>query len=299
MAGELAVVTGAFSHTGRYITERLLANGVAVRTLTRKTGEGHPLAGRVDVVPYAFGDLDALADSLRGARIFYNTYWIRFPTATATFEDAVARTKELYAAAREAGVARIVQLGVTNASERSPFPYFRAKAAVERELRSTGISHAIVRPTLVAGQEDILLNNVAWLLRRFPLFVIPGDGRYRIQPVLAEDVAEIAVAAGSRSDDLTLDAAGPETYEFEELVRMIAAAVGSNARIVRAPAALAFALGRATGVALRDTVLTREELDALMASALTSDEPPNGRRSLRTWLEENAGELGGRYARPR
>ncbi len=299
MAGELAVVTGAFSYTGRYIAERLLAEGVTVRTLTRKTGAGHPLEGMIEVAPYAFGDPDALAKSLRGARVLYNTFWIRFPTATVTFEDAVARTKGLFTAAREAGVARAVQLSVTNASERSPFSYFRAKGIVERELRSSNLSHAIVRSTLVAGREDILLNNVAWFLRRFPLFALPGDGRYRVQPVLAEDVAEIAVAAGSHSDDVTLDAAGPETYEFEELVRRIASIVGSRSRVVHVPRGVAHGLGRVAGAALRDTVLTREELDALMASALTSDEPPAGHRSLRKWLEENAAEIGTRYAGPR
>ena len=299
MAGELAVVTGAFSFSGRYIAERLLAEGTTLRTLTRKTGKGHPLEDRVEVAPYAFGDSDALAESLRGARVLYNTYWIRFPTASVTFEDAVGRTKELFTAAREAGVARVVQLSVTNASERSPFSYFRAKGIVERELRSSGLSHAIVRPTLVTGREDILLNNIAWFLRRLPLFALPGDGRYRVQPVLAEDVAEIAVAAGSHSDDVTLDAAGPETYEFEELVRMIASIVRSRARIVRVPRGFAHGLAWAAGATLRDTILTREELDALMASALTSDEPPAGGRSLRRGLEENAAEIGIRYARPR
>jgi uncharacterized protein YbjT (DUF2867 family) len=298
-ARELAVVTGAFTYTGRYIAERLLAQGIAVRTLTRKTGSGHPLEGKVDVARYAFNDARALAETFRGARVFYNTYWIRFGTSTATFARAVELTRQLVAAAAEAGVRRVVQLSVTNASERSPFPYFRAKALVERDVRASGVSHAIVRPTLVFGRGDILLNNVAWLLRRFPVFVIPGDGHYRIQPVAAEDVAELAVALGQRSDDITLDAAGRETYDFEDLVRLTARAVGSRARLAPAPPRVALAFGRVIGLAVRDTVLTHEELDALMASVLTSGETPLGRRSLRAWIEANADDLGVGYARPR
>jgi uncharacterized protein YbjT (DUF2867 family) len=298
-ARELAVVTGAFSYTGRYIAERLLAEGVAVRTLTRKTGRGHPLAGAVEVAPYAFDDPAALAESLRGARVFYNTYWIRYPSGSATFEQALERTRRLFAAAANAGVDRVVQLSVANASEHSRFAYFRGKALVERELSASGLSHAIVRPTLIFGPEDILLNNIAWLLRRFPLFVIPGDGRYRIQPVAAEDVADIAVDLGGRSDDVTVEAAGPETYSFEDLVRVVAAAVGSTARLVHAPARVALALGRVVEWPLGDALLTREELGGLMASVLTSDAPPLARRSLREWIAANSPHLGRRYAHPR
>ena len=296
---ELAVVTGAFSYTGAYVATRLLSLGVEVRTLTRRPHPEHALARRVEARPYAFGDRGALVEALRGARVVYNTYWIRFPREGVTFAGAVANTRELLAAAEEAGVERIVQFSVTNASDSSPLPYFRAKAAVESAVRSSPLTHAIVRPTLVFGREEILLNNVAWLLRRFPVFVVPGDGSYRVQPVAVEDVAELAVAAGRREDDVTLDVAGPETYRFDDLVHALASAVGSRARIVQGPPAAALALASAVGLALRDAVLTRDELRGLRDSLLVSNRPPFGTRRLSDWLDANGAALGRRYARAR
>jgi uncharacterized protein YbjT (DUF2867 family) len=296
---EVAVVTGAFAYTGAYVARRLLSLGAEVRTLSRRPRHDHPLAGRVTARPYAFGDRRALVDSLRGARVLYNTYWIRFPRAGVTFEDAVANTRELLAAAEDAGVERIIQFSVTNASDASPFPYFRAKATVERAVEAASLSHAIVRPTLVFGREETLLNNVAWLLRRMPVFVIPGDGSYPVQPVAVEDVAELAVAAGRREDDVTLDAAGPETYRFEDLVHALASAVGSRARIVHGPPAAALALASAVGLARRDVVLTRDELRGLMDGLLVSAKPASGTRRLGEWLETSGHALGRSYARAR
>lgn len=294
---EVAVVTGAFAYTGAYVAARLVSLGAEVRTMTRRPRSDHPLARHVEARPYAFGDRRALVDALRGARVLYNTYWLRFPRAGVTFTDAVANTRELLAAAEEAGLERIVQFSVTNAAEDSPLPYFRAKAAVETAVQASALTHAIVRPTLVFGREDILLNNVAWLLRRLPLFVVPGDGSYRVQPVAVEDVAELAVAAGRRADNVTLDAAGPETYRFDDLVRALATAVGSRARIVHGPQRGALALAAAVGLALRDVVVTRDEVRGLTASLLVSERPPAGTRRLSDWLDANGPALGRTYAR--
>ena len=263
-----------------------------MRTLSRSPA---PPGSPIEAAPLQFADRRGLVAALRGADTLYNTYWIRFERGASTFERAVENTRVLLRAAEEAGLRRIVHVSVTNAAEDSPLPYFRGKGAVERAVRESPLSHAIVRPTLVFGPHDILVNNVAWILRRFPLFVVPGMGTYRVQPVGVEDVAELAVAAADRPDDVAFDAAGPEIYPFDELVRLVAQAVASRARIVHAPAALALLLVRLGGVALRDVVLTREELEGLTSGLLVSDEPPRGRRSFRGWLEDAGSGLGRVY----
>jgi uncharacterized protein YbjT (DUF2867 family) len=293
--GALDVVTGAFSYTGRFIAERLLAQGRSVRTLTRRVERGAPLAGKVETAPLRFDDPAALADSLRGAKRLYNTYWIRFPRGETTFETAVANTRTLVAAAREAGIERLVHVSVTNAAEDSPLPYFRGKARLERDIAASGLSHAIVRPTLVFGPEDILVNNIAWLLRRMPIFLVPGAGDYRVQPVSVEDTARICVEAGEAAEDLTVDAAGPEAYTFDELVRAIREAIGGRARIVHVSPGLALRLSDLVGRARRDVMLTRDELAGLAASLLVSDRPPLGTTSFREWLREDAASLGAKY----
>jgi uncharacterized protein YbjT (DUF2867 family) len=292
------VVTGAFSFTGRYVAARLLEVGREVRTLTRHPQSASPFGARIEAFPLDF-DLNTLAEHLRGADTLYNTYWIRSPRGNLTFERVLDNTATLLAAAREAGVRRVVQLSVSNASAWSPLPYFRGKALAEEALSSSGLSYAIVRPTLIFAREDVLVNNIAWLLRGLPLFVVPGSGRYTLQPVAVEDVAELAVAAGSGTQPTIKDAAGPDIFSFEELVRLVREAVGSRAAIVHASPRLAFGLSALTGKVLRDTLVTRAELAGLMQGLLTSKAAPTGTRRFADWLSENADTVGRSYVSER
>ncbi len=290
---DLDVVTGAFSFTGRYIAEELLERGRAVRTLTRRPQPEHPLASQVETAPFVFDE--TLVANLRGADTLYNTYWVRFERGHATFDTAVANTRILLDAAVAAGVRRVVHVSVANPGDHSPFPYFRGKAQAEALVRASGLSHAIVRPTLVFGPEDILVNDIAWILRRMPLFLVPGNGRYEVQPVSVSDTARICVEAGAAPDDLVVDAAGPERFAFEPFVRLIAAAIRSRARIRTAPASLALTASRMLGLLVRDVVLTRDEVGALMAGLLVSNEPPRGRDRFEDWLAESSSTLGESY----
>ena len=263
-----------------------------MRTLTRSSA---PAGSPIEAAPLQFADEAALERAFRGATTLYNTYWIRFERGDATFDRAVANTRVLLAAAERAGVERVVHISVSNPSDDSPLPYFRAKAALERAVRESSLSHAIVRPTLVFGSDDILVNNIAWILRRFPLFLVPGRGDYAVQPVAAEDVAEVAVDAADAAENIVVDAAGAERYAFDELVALVGAAVASRARIVHAPPTVALALVRTAGLLLRDVVLTRDELTGLMLELLVSHDPPTGGRSFRAWLEASGDSLGRAY----
>lgn len=293
---ELNVVTGAFGYTGKYVARRLLSMGKRVKTLTTHPDRPSPFGDRVSVAPFDFDRPEALIESLRGAAALYNTYWVRFDYGSATFEAAVENTKTLFRAAKEAGVRRVVHVSVSNPSEDSPLSYFRGKALLEKALVESGLSHAIVRPTVTFGDEDILINNIAWLLRRFPVFAILGEGDYRVQPIFVEDVAELMVSAGSQSGNLVVDAAGPEVYTFDTLVRTIKSAVRSRARIVHLPPRLALFLSQVIGVFVGDVVLTQEEVDGLMAGLLVSSGPPTGRTHLSEWLREHAHTVGAKYA---
>jgi len=290
---ELDVVTGAFSYTGRHIAESLLARGRRVRTLTRRADPSHPLSDRVEVAPLAFDD--SLGESLNGVDTLYNTYWVRFERGATTFERAVENTAALFRAAQRAGVRRIVHVSVANPDVHSPFPYFRGKAQTEEALRASGMPYAIVRPTLVFGREDILVNNIAWGLRHVPIFLIAGDCGSGVQPVSVRDTASICVEAGARDDNVVLDAAGPERWAYEDFVRLIGRAVGGRARIRHSSLRVALAAARIAGSFLRDVVVTRDELEALGAGLLVSHDPPLGSDRFETWLMENADRLGRRY----
>jgi len=231
------LVTGAFSYSGSYIAERLLDSGRRVRTLTFHPDRQHALRGRVDAHAYRFGDVAALARSLEGVTNVYNTYWVRFDRGQTTFANAVENSRALFSAARRARAARIIHLSIANPSLESPLPYYRGKALVERGLAEVGVPYSIVRPTWVfGGERDVLTNNIAWILRRMPMFAIPGDGRYPVQPVHAADLARICVEHSHADGDVIVDAAGPEVMSFEQLIRAVRSAVGSRAPIIHVPA---------------------------------------------------------------
>ncbi|HEX9093138.1 MAG TPA: NmrA family NAD(P)-binding protein [Coriobacteriia bacterium] len=293
---DLDVVTGAFGYTGRYITERLLATGRSVRTLTGHPDRPDPFGGRVAVAPLDFDDTNVLTEDLRGAATLYNTYWVRFDHGDVTFERSVGNSRRLIDAAKAAGVERIVHVSITNPSEDSPLPYFSGKARVERMVRESGVPFAIVRPTVVFGKEDILVNNLAYILRRVPVFGVPGSGAYRVRPVAVEDVADLCVRASHDASDEVIDAVGPETFTFEDLLRTIARSIGRRVAFVHVPPAVALAAANAIGRLVRDVLVTPDELDGLMAGLVTTDGPTTGTRSLSDWLDANAARVGRTYA---
>jgi len=290
------VVTGAFSFTGRAIALRLLADERRVRTLTRHPHRPGSEEVKVDVAPLQFEDRAALVESLRGADTLYNTYWVRFRHGKLGFGDAIANTRILVGAAAEAGVRKIVHISVSNPSADSHLDYYAGKARTEDIVRGSGLRWAIVRPTLVFGNGDILINNIAWLLRRMPVFLIPALGGYRVQPVAIEDVAEIAVWAGEQSDNITVDAAGPDTVTYGELVEGISIAVGRRPRFVYTSPRLTLLAGKIVQWRLHDVMLTKEELEGLMEELLVSHEKPRGTRRIDNWLLTNADTLGRTYA---
>lgn len=292
----ISVVTGAFGYTGRYIAQRLLDEGATVRTLTRNPASASPFGDRIERYPLDFGDVDQLTESLHGADTLFNTYWIRFARGPLNHDTAVRNTRNLVDAAVAAGVRRIVHVSITNADAGSPLPYFRGKGLVENHIRESGLAYSIIRPTVIFGREDILINNIAWFLRRFPLFPIAGRGDYPLQPVFVDDLARLAVESDSAEGNTTLDAVGPETFTFRELVSQVRQTTGGRARLLHLPPSLVYAAASVMSAVLRDIVLTRDEIAGLMAGHLVSSDPPTGTTRLTDWMRQHRDTLGHRYA---
>lgn len=289
-------VTGAFSYTGKYITKRLLARGEEVITLTGHPNRRDPFNGRVKVYPLDF-DEAGTAKSLQGADVLVNTYWVRFDKGENTQPRAVENTRKLVHAAKAAGVKRIVHISIANPSADSHLPYYWGKAANEKAVIESGIPYAILRPTvLVGGGEDILISNIAYLLRRFPVILIPGDGSYGIQPVHVEDVADLAMEGVYSKDSYIIDAVGPEKHTFKELVQLVGEKIGAKRFVISAPPRLALLAAQFLSIFVNDVILTPEEVDGLMANLLVSKEPARGRIKFSEWLEENKNSIGMKYA---
>jgi nucleoside-diphosphate-sugar epimerase len=291
------LVTGAFSYSGSHIAKRLLDGGRAVRTITFHADRPHPLQGSVESCPYRFDDPAALARSLRGVDTLYNTFWVRFDHGQTSFLNAIESSRMLFHAAKSAGVKRIVHVSITNPSIESPLPYFRGKALVEYALAQCGLPYSIVRPTWIfGGERDVLANNIAWILRRMPAFALPGSGDYLVQPVHVDDVARICIDAAHSEHDVVLDAAGPETMRFCDLVALVRNAVDAHSPILHIPPPLMAATARALGLLMHDVVLTPEEIKGLMAGLLVSHDAPLGQIAFSQWLDEHKAAVGRSYA---
>ncbi len=289
------IVTGAFGYSGKYIATRLLAAGETVRTVTNSVNRANPFDGRVAATQFHFDDPDQLAEALAGADVLYNTYWVRFNHPSFSHADAVENTLKLFAAATTAGVGRVVHVSITNPSEDSELEYFSGKARLERALSESGLAYSILRPTVVFGSEDILVNNIAWALRRLPVFGVFGDGMYRLQPIYVDDLAELAVREGQATGNRTIDAIGPETFTFRGLVEVIAEIIGKRRPIISVSPGLGYIVAAVIGKLVGDIFLTREEIAGLMQDLLNTDSEPAGRTKLTEWAREHAATLGTRY----
>jgi NADH dehydrogenase len=321
-------VTGAFGYSGKYIAKKLLVKGHKVITLTNSLHRQNPFGEAVQAFPFHFDQPEKLSATLQGAEVLYNTYWVRFNhkmfrrwdrmvdysidethcfsictkykmskllSHLLTHADAVQNILVLFNAAKAAGVERIVHVSITNPSEESPLEYFRGKAQLERALKELGISYVILRPTVLFGKEDILINNIAWALRRFPLFGVFGDGWYRIQPIYVDDLAELAVQWGEKRDNVIVDAIGPETFTYRALVETIGSLIGKTRPIVSMPPSVGYFAGWIIGKLVNDVMITREEIDGLMADLLFVDSPPAGKTRLTNWAREHRDALGLKY----
>ncbi len=292
------VVTGAFGYTGRWIAHHLLEKGVQVRTLTNAVGRDDPFDGRVEVHPLDFDDHAALVESLRGAEVLYNTYWVRYNHRRRNFEHGIAveNSKRLFKAAAEAGVERIVHFSVAHPHKAPDWTYFCGKVAVEKYLNDSEYCFAILRPTvLFGGHRNVLINNIAWMLRKFPIFGVFGMGNYPIQPVHVKDVARVAVEQGESRENVTIDVTGPETFRYKEYIGVMAKSMSLRRIILPMPPFVGWLFGKFLGLLLQDLVITRAEIKGLRRGLMASDEDPLGQLKFSEWIAEHGKDFGKRY----
>lgn len=288
-------VTGAYGYSGKYIAEKLLAGGKEVSTLTNSLHRENPFGDRIRAYSFNFDKPDLLTASLKGVKVLYNTYWVRFNHRLFTYADAVENTKILFNAAKQAGVERIVHISITNPSEDSPLEYFRGKAILEKYLKETGISYCILRPAVLFGKEDILINNIAWALRRFPVFGTFADGQYQIQPIYVNDLAELAVQQGGASENVIIDAIGPETFTYRGLIEEIGRIIEKKRPVISVPPFFGYSIGWMVGKIVNDVMITKDEVKGLMENLLYVDSPPAGTTKLTDWAKKHADTLGFKY----
>ncbi len=288
-------ITGAFGYSGRYAARRLLDAGHEVITLTNSPNRPNPFGQHVKAYPFDFDQPQKLQRTLQGIDALVNTYWVRFDHRLFTHEQAVANTKIIFQAARSAGVRRVVHISITNPDANSDLLYFRGKAQLEAALQCLGVSYCIVRPTVLFGKEDVLINNIAWGLRHMPFYGVFGRGDYRLQPIYVDDLAAVMAEQVSVRENKILNAIGPETFTYRELVQTIGGLIGVRRPIVGVPPSFGYWACRIMGKFVHDVVITREEIRGLRENRLYVDAPPLGTTKLTDWVECHKETLGLHY----
>ena len=288
-------VTGAFGYSGKYIAKRLIDEGRKVITITNSLNRNNPFGDKIQVFPFNFQDPEKLEETLEGVSVLYNTYWVRFNHKTFTHVDAVRNTERMFRAAKKAGVKRIVHISITNPSIDSPLEYFSGKARLEQSLKESGMSYATLRPTVLFGKEDILINNIAWGLRYLPVFGVFGNGNYKLQPIYVDDMAELAVKNGKEEMNTVINAIGPETFTYRNLVKTVGEIIGKRRPIVSVSPRIGYLTGLVIGKIVKDVMITKEEIKGLMDNLLYVDSPPTGNTKFTDWSKKHSDKLGLRY----
>jgi uncharacterized protein YbjT (DUF2867 family) len=289
-------VTGAFGYSGKYITHKLLASGHTVMTLTNSPDRNNDFGNSVQVRALSFSDPDRLATALQGVDVLYNTYWVRFNKPPLfTHAEAVRNTSVLLNAAKRAGVQRIVHVSITNPSLTSSLEYFHGKAEIEEMIKALEIPYTILRPTVLFGQEDILINNIAWAFRHLPVIGVFGDGLYRVQPIYVEDLANLAVLAGTATSNEIINAIGPETFTYRDLVQTIGDLIGRKRPIISVSPGVGYFASWWIGKIVQDEFVTREEIAGLMQNLLYVSSAPTGTTKLTDWITAHRATLGQHY----
>jgi len=293
---DLHAVTGAYGYSGGYIAQELLDRKRKVITLTNSLNRENRFGSQLKAYSFNFSSPMRLVENLKHVEVLYNTYWVRFNHSMFKHSTAIDNTLKLFESAQKAGVKRVVHISITNPSESSNLEYFKGKAVLEKTLINSGLSYCILRPAVIFGKEDILINNIAWILRHLPIFGVFGNGKYRLQPIYVNDLAKLAVDAGQNSENKIIDAIGPETFTYSDLVKTISKIIGKQRPIIRVNDSLGYLAGKLISLFTGDVVITREEIEGLKSDLLYTNSEPTGTTKFTDWAKENAKTLGINYA---
>lgn len=292
-----SAVTGVGGYTGKYITQRILDRGDSVINLTGHPNKQTIFGDSVKSYPFSFNEPDKLMDTFKEVDVLFNTYWIRYPQNNITFEVAIENSFKLITAAKDAGVKKLVHISITNPSIDSKYGYFRGKAIIEDFIIKSGLNFSILRPAVIFGNEGILFNNIAWFMRHLPVFGIPGNGRYHLNPIFVEDIADLAVSESLNQENRIIDAVGPDNFTMNKLVDVIKKAVGSKCLIIPTPKLIAYFVTSLLGIYLKDKILTLDELGSLEDDLLSSNSDAAGKTSFKDWIKDKADVIGKNYMR--
>jgi NADH dehydrogenase len=237
------LVTGGTGFVGTHVCRALIARGFLPRLLVRPGSEGRIPADVREKGRITLGDAtdrESVENAVQGTSAVVHLVGIirEFPARGITFERLhVAATRNVVDAAARWNIPRLVHMSALGARAGGPTGYFDSKGRAEEYVRQSGLSWTVFRPSVIFGPGDQFLNELGRVLSGAPFIPVPGDGRYRLQPVFVGDVAKGFTDALLRpeTEGRTFEVGGPEQLTYGELLDRLAACTGCRARKIHVP----------------------------------------------------------------
>jgi NADH dehydrogenase len=247
----LVTVFGGSGFVGSQIVRALARRGSRVRVAVRQPGRGYRLrmlgdVGQIEVVQANIREPASVASALEGAEACVNAVAVLYQAGAQTFQALhVDGAGAVASAARAAGVERFVQISAIGASPQSPALYARTKAMGEAAVRQAIPTAAVIRPSVVFGQDDQFFNRFAQMATLSPALPLIGGGETRFQPVFVGDVAAAVAEAvwNPATAGLTYELGGPGVYSFRKLMEILLGEIGRKRLLVPVPFPVARWLG--------------------------------------------------------
>ncbi len=277
---QVATVFGGAGFIGRYVVQRLAAQGWVVRIAGRDPARARFLqtqgmVGQIVPLAASLDDDGAVARAVAGANLVVNLVGILAERKAGDFTRVQAEgAGRLARLAAAGGVERLVHVSAIGADPASPSRYGKSKAEGEAAVRAAFPGATILRPSIVFGPEDQFFNRFASLARFLPIMPVVA-GATRFQPVYVGDVADAVIAAATREDAVgkTYELAGPRVLTFRELLRFILDTTGHRRPLVDLPQGLV-KLQVALGRYLPNAPLTEDQLLMLQRDNVAAADAP-------------------------
>jgi len=210
-------ITGANGFVAKNLRNFLSKNHIKIIAIARKTFQKH----HTETVVYSKTLLEkGLQNKLRNCDALVHLIGIGKQSSKYNFEDNIDLTKNMIKTCKKSGIKKSVYISGLGVTKNSRSDYFISKYKAEQEIINSGLDYTIFRPSYIIGKKDYLSKFILKQIKK-GIVIIPGSGKYNLQPIFVEDVAKIIVESISEKkfSNKILDLVGPEIIKFEDFVR--------------------------------------------------------------------------------